>query len=68
MEPVRNWKKKKKKEIKILGERELSFNSAVLIPARAQSSARILERVSGNHCSIYCDLPLCRHFNISGIP
>ena len=33
-------------ENKLLCERELSFSSAVLIPARAQSSGRILERAS----------------------
>ena len=32
---------------KILDERELSFNCAVLIPAHAQSSNRILECGSG---------------------
>ena len=31
-------------EAQILSERELSFNCVVLIPARAKSSARILER------------------------
>ena len=40
-EPIRNWKKKKKKKIenRILGERELSFICAVLIPARTPYQA-----------------------------
>ena len=50
-EPIRNRENNNNNnnnnnENKILGEHELSFNCAVLIPARAQSNARILERAS----------------------